>query len=146
VNVRDVNDSPPVMNEKEINAGISVEDAATFRIEVTATDADLPETNTFVFSIDGDFETSDDSVGLDTDNPPFQIDESSGIIEALFTPTEGMSGYYQFTVKLEDSEDPDEANSDTSLVKVVIITALDQVMLKFDNPTSVIDAQINNVN
>ncbi|XP_076257873.1 neural-cadherin-like [Rhynchophorus ferrugineus] len=167
INVKDINDNPPVFQKQSYKTQITEEDDRNLPrsiLQVTATDADVDRPQNIVYFLTGQ--------GIDTDNPEnskFEIDRNTGEIYILkpldrdppngrplwrFTvfaqdeDGEGLVGYADVQINLKDINDnppffPEDVyagnvtENGTAGVVVMTITAVD-----YDDPAEGSNAKI----
>uniref|UniRef100_A0A182P259 Cadherin domain-containing protein n=1 Tax=Anopheles epiroticus TaxID=199890 RepID=A0A182P259_9DIPT len=134
IKVNDVNDNPPVFQQRLYAAGITTNDRVPKPLfRVYAEDPDEDEIIRYEVVPD-----SLQAVGenLLTDGRSFRLDPDSGELTLMQKVQPNQKGYYQFTVIAFDRDD---THNDTVPVKVYIVSESNRVTFVFLNSVEEID-------
>ncbi|XP_022254266.1 cadherin-23-like [Limulus polyphemus] len=118
VNVKDVNDNPPYFISPVFTGGLTTEmDFNTVILRVKAVDADIGIHSVVHYYILGKIQLTL-SEGLESiKGPPFLLNQKTGEIVLNFDPQRGMKGYFDFQVKVNDTD----GLSDTARVFIYLL-------------------------
>ncbi|KAJ3665071.1 hypothetical protein Zmor_000585 [Zophobas morio] len=104
VKVLDVNDNPPQFIHRVFTGGVSTATSfGTTFMEVKAEDADLGKNAIVSYYLIGKIQMTL-TEGLDSlKREPFLVDRDTGAIQLNFDPQQGMKGYFDFMVLVNDT-------------------------------------------
>uniref|UniRef100_A0A182JZH0 Cadherin domain-containing protein n=1 Tax=Anopheles christyi TaxID=43041 RepID=A0A182JZH0_9DIPT len=134
IKVNDVNDNPPVFQQRLYAAGITTNDRVQKPLfRVYAEDPDEDEIIRYEM-VQGSQQAVGDN--LQTDPLPFRLHPDSGELTLTQKVQPNQNGYYQFTVIAFDRDD---THNDTVPAKVYIVSESNRVTFVFINSVAEID-------
>ncbi|XP_044258008.1 protocadherin Fat 4-like [Tribolium madens] len=133
INVKDVNDNPPVFDQKEY---ISILTSGTgIVLTISATDIDTTSQGKLIYAIDS-IESHSSGVSNSTVKDYFKIeDPKSGVIKHNFQVSDSMDGYFTLYLSVHD-EDP--TYLDKATAQIYLVTSKHTVNFKFENKQEVV--------
>ncbi|XP_051174171.1 protein dachsous-like [Leptopilina boulardi] len=133
--VVDVNDNPPIFENKTYFGGVALEDAVgKLILKVDATDADFNDSLSYRIS-ENSLSTSDTS--LEGISVPFVLKNSTGELLLEFKPTSYMTGYFSLDILVNDQV----LHEDSTHVKIYMIAKDNRVTFTFRNNMTFLNEQ-----
>ncbi|XP_044756938.1 cadherin-23 [Coccinella septempunctata] len=105
VNVTDVNDNPPHFLHRVFTGGVSTAtDFGTRFMSVKAYDADIGRNAEIKYYLIGKIQMTLTEGLENIHKPPFVVDQDTGDVILNFDPQQGMKGYFDFMVMVNDTD------------------------------------------
>ncbi|XP_044264651.1 protocadherin Fat 4-like [Tribolium madens] len=133
IKVVDVNDNPPVFDQKEYVSFLTID--TDINLTISATDIDTTSQGKLTYVIDS-IESYSPGVSNSTAKDHFKIDEKTGVIKQNFEVSDTMSGYFRLLLSVHDEE---STHLDNATAQIYLVTSKYTVNFKFQNKQQVLE-------